>query len=186
MRSVQRAAMALAVALTAGLAGAAIVAQSPAKPAGPAKPAAPAKPAGAAQPAAAATSATAKDGLLMKSALFTWDSVPETATEQGARRTVFAAPTATLDELEHHTTTLKPGGSPHPPHTHQNEEIIIVKSGTVEGYVNGEWKTAPEGSLLFFASMVPHTVRNTSDKPATYFVLNWAARGTKPKKAEGQ
>jgi XRE family transcriptional regulator, regulator of sulfur utilization len=126
----------------------------------------------------------AKEGLLMKSALFTWESVPETATEQGARRTVFAAPTATLDELEHHTTTLKPGGSPHPPHTHKNEEILIIKSGTVEAYVNGEWKTAPEGSLLFFASMVPHTVRNTSSKPATYFVLNWAAPGTKPAKAE--
>jgi len=127
---------------------------------------------------------TAKEGLLMKSALFTWESVPETPTDQGARRTVFAAPTATLDELEHHTTTLKPGGSPHPPHTHKNEEILLIKSGTVEAYVNGEWKTAPEGSLLFFASMVPHTVRNTSSKPATYFVLNWAALGTKPKKAE--
>jgi XRE family transcriptional regulator, regulator of sulfur utilization len=126
----------------------------------------------------------AKEALLMKSALFTWESVPETPTEQGARRTVFAAPTATLDELEHHTTTLKPGGSPHPPHTHKNEEILIIKSGTVEAYVNGEWKTAPEGSLLFFASMVPHTVRNTSSKPATYFVLNWAAPGTKPAKAE--
>ena len=132
----------------------------------------------------AATQPAAKEGLLMKSALFTWESVPETPTEQGARRTVFAAPTATLDELEHHTTTLKPGGSPHPPHTHKNEEILIIKSGTVEAYVNGEWKTAPEGSLLFFASMVPHTVRNTSAKPATYFVLNWAALGTKPKKAE--
>jgi len=120
----------------------------------------------------------------MKSALFTWDSVPESPTEQGARRTVFAAPTATLDELEHHTTTLKPGGSPHPPHTHKNEEILIIKSGTVEAWVNGEWKTAPEGSLLFFASMVPHTVRNTSSKPATYFVLNWAALGSKKQAAQ--
>src|SRR5829696_3860049 len=134
--------------------------------------------------AAVATQSASKDGLLMKSALFTWASVPETPTAQGARRTVFAAPTATLDELEYHTTTLKPGGSPHPPHTHKNEEILLIKSGTVEAYVNGEWKTAPEGSLLFFASMVPHTVRNTSSQPATYFVLNWAALGTKPKKTE--
>ena len=133
---------------------------------------------------AVATQTAAKEGLLMKSALFTWESVPEQPTEQGGRRGVFAAPTATLDELEYHTTTLKPGGSPHPPHTHKNEEILLIKSGTVEAYVNGEWKTAPEGSLLFFASMVPHTVRNTSSKPATYFVLNWAALGTKPKKAE--
>ena len=55
---------------------------------------------------------TGQQFLLMKSALFTWESVPEKPTEQGARRGVFAAPTATLDELEYHTTTLKPGGSP--------------------------------------------------------------------------
>ena len=124
--------------------------------------------------------------LLMKSALFTWESVPERPTEQGGRRGVFAAPTATLDELEYHTTMLKPGASPHPPHTHKNEELIIVKEGAVEAYVNGEWKPAPTGSLIFFASMVPHTVRNTGTVEARYHVVNWAALGTKPKKAEAK
>ena len=137
--------------------------------------------------AAVATQSTGnKEGLLMKSVLFTWESVPEKPTEQGARRGVFAAPTATLDELEYHTTTLKPGGSPHAPHTHQNEELIIVKEGAVEAYINGEWKPAPTGSLIFFATMVPHTVRNTGTVPATYHVVNWAALGTKPKKADAK
>jgi XRE family transcriptional regulator, regulator of sulfur utilization len=125
------------------------------------------------------------EGLLMKSALFTWESVPEKPTEQGGRRGVFAAPTKTLDELEYHTTMLKPGASPHAPHTHQNEELIIVKEGAVEAYVNGEWKPAPTGSLIFFASMVPHTVRNTGTVPARYHVVNWAALGSK-KKADAQ
>jgi quercetin dioxygenase-like cupin family protein len=141
---------------------------------------------------AAATAVTAAvqrpagDGLLMKSALFTWESVPERPTEQGARRTVFAAPTATLDELEYHTTTLKPGASPHAPHTHKNEELLIIKAGEVEAYVKGEWKPAPTGSLVFFASMVPHTVRNTGTVPATYHVVNWAALGTKGSLAEAR
>ena len=133
--------------------------------------------------AAVSTQTPSPDGLLMKSALFTWDSVPERPTEQGGRRSVFAAPTATLDELEYHTTMLEPGASPHAPHTHKNEELIIVKEGAVEAYVNGEWKPAPTGSLIFFASMVPHTVRNTGTVPARYHVVNWAALGTKPKGA---
>jgi quercetin dioxygenase-like cupin family protein len=132
----------------------------------------------------ATTKPAAKEGVLMQSALFTWESVPEQPTEQGGRRGVFAAPTATLDELEYHTTMLKPGGSPHPPHTHKNEELIIVKEGAVEAYVNGEWKPAPTGSLIFFASMVPHTVRNSGTVPARYHVVNWAALGTKPAKAD--
>ena len=133
--------------------------------------------------AAAATQRPSTDGLLMKSVLFTWESVPETPTAQGARRTVFAAPTATLDELEYHSTTLKPGGSPHPPHTHKNEELLIIKAGEVEAWINGDWQRAPTGSLVFFASMVPHTVRNAGTVPATYPVVNWAALGTKPSAA---
>jgi hypothetical protein len=34
--------------------------------------------------------------------------------------------------------------------------------------------------------MVPHTVRNVGTVPATYHVVNWAALGTKPKKADAQ
>jgi quercetin dioxygenase-like cupin family protein len=136
--------------------------------------------------AAVYTQTPSPQGLLMKSALFTWESVPEKPTEQGGRRGVFAAPTATLDELEYHTTMLKPGASPHAPHTHKNEELIIVKEGAVEAYVNGEWKPAPTGSLIFFASMVPHTVRNTGTVAARYHVVNWAALGTKPKTAEAK
>lgn len=128
-----------------------------------------------------ATQRAQGDGPLMQSALFTWDSVPDRPTAQGSRRTVFAAPTATLDELEYHSTTLKPGASPHPPHTHPNEELLIIKSGEVEAHVNGEWRRAPEGSLVFFATMVPHTVRNAGTAPATYHVVNWAALGTKPR-----
>ena len=52
---------------------------------------------------------------------------------------VLRAPTATLDELEYHVTTLNPGQSPHPPHQHPNEELIIVKEGAVEAYLNGGW-----------------------------------------------
>ena len=44
--------------------------------------------------------------------------------------------TATLDELECHITTLNPGETPHPPHKHPDEELVIVKEGTVESLVN--------------------------------------------------
>ena len=41
-------------------------------------------------------------------------------------------PTATLDELEIHITTLNKGETPHAPHQHPDEELVIVKEGTVE------------------------------------------------------
>jgi len=126
------------------------------------------------------------DGLLMKSALFLWEATPPRPTDKGAVRSVFRAPTLTLDELEYHITTLNPNQSPHAPHTHANEEVILVKDGAVEAYVNGEWKPVTSGSLIFFASNVPHTVRNVGTTAATYHVLNWKSAATAQKTAGAQ
>ena len=126
---------------------------------------------------AALAALAAPDETLMKSAVFQWESLTPAKTAVGAVRRVVRAPTATLDELESHVTTLEVGASPHPPHQHANEEVIIVKEGSVEAYVNGTWVPASTGSLIFFASNQPHTVRNAGTIPATYHVLNWASPG---------
>lgn len=123
------------------------------------------------------------DGLLKKSAVFLWDATPPTPTDKGAVRRVFRAPSVTLDELEYHITTLNPNQSPHAPHQHANEEVIIVKEGAVDAYVNGAWTPVSTGSLIFFASNVPHTVRNSGPVPATYHVVNWKAPGAAPNSA---
>ncbi len=114
---------------------------------------------------------------LMSSAIFQWESVSPTPTKVGAVRRFFRAPTATLDELEFHVTTLDPGQSSHPPHQHPNEELIIVKEGSVEAFSNGAWAPASTGSIIFNASNQPHAVRNAGRTAATYFVINWSSPG---------
>jgi len=126
------------------------------------------------------------EGLLMKSAVFLWEATPPRPTDKGAVRSVFRAPSATLDELEYHITTLNPNQSPHPPHQHVNEEVIIVRDGALEAYVNGAWTPASNGSLIFFASNVPHTVRNVGSVPATYHVVNWKTPGAAQKATGGK
>jgi XRE family transcriptional regulator, regulator of sulfur utilization len=110
---------------------------------------------------------------VMHSAAFDWNALEAKATDVGALRSVFKAPTATLNELEYHATTLKPGLSSHPPHQHPNEEIVIVKEGSVEALVNGKWQRLGPGSLIFNASNELHAIRNVGDTPATYHVINW-------------
>jgi mannose-6-phosphate isomerase-like protein (cupin superfamily) len=126
------------------------------------------------------------DGLLMKSAVFLWEATPPRLTDKGAVRSVFRAPSATLDELEYHITTLNANQSPHPPHQHVNEEVIIVREGALEAYVNGAWTSVSNGSLIFFASNVPHTVRNVGSVPATYHVVNWKTPGAAQKATGGK
>jgi quercetin dioxygenase-like cupin family protein len=119
---------------------------------------------------------TAKPALMGSSA-FDWNSMEVLTNATGSVRHVFKAPTATLDQLECHVTTLNPGTASHPPHKHVNEEVIIIKEGTVEVLVNGEWKKVGPGSVVFNASNVLHGLRNAGDTPATYHVVSWFSPG---------
>jgi XRE family transcriptional regulator, regulator of sulfur utilization len=111
------------------------------------------------------------------STVFDWSSMTAQPTRTGAVRRVCQTPTATLDELEIHITTLNARETSHPPHQHPDEELLIVKGGTVESLVNGKWQRLGPGSVIFQASNQMHTIRNASDSPATYHVIRWNSPG---------
>jgi XRE family transcriptional regulator, regulator of sulfur utilization len=115
---------------------------------------------------------------VMGSTAFDWNSIPVKTTEVGSVRQVVSKPTATLENLEVHITTLNPGKSPHPPHRHPNEEMLIIRQGTLEALINGEWKRVGPGSVIFFASNQLHGVKNVGDEPAIYHVVNWKTAAT--------
>ncbi len=115
---------------------------------------------------------------IMQSSAFDWNSIPVKQTAVGSTRSFFRAPTATLDELELHVTTLNPGQTSHAPHQHPNEELVIIREGTVEALVQGEWKKVGPGSVIFNASNQLHGLKNVGDTPATYHVINWTSATT--------
>ena len=118
---------------------------------------------------------------VMQSSVFDWTNVEAKPTKTGARRDFFDAPTATLDQLECHVTTINPGEAPHAPHQHPDEELIIIKEGTLEAMQNGVTKTAGAGSIIFEASNQFHGLRNVGKTPATYYVIKWFSPGLKSK-----
>src|SRR5579863_1842974 len=115
---------------------------------------------------------------LIGSSAFDWNSVPAKPTETGSVRSFFKVRTPTLEQLEVHVTTLNPGKSPHPPHRHPNEEMLIIRQGTVEALVNGAWKRVGPGSVIFFASNQLHGLRNVGPDPAVYHVINFKTAAT--------
>lgn len=114
-------------------------------------------------------------------AVFDWDQMAVKTTDVGAIRDLVRQPTATLDELEVHITTLNPGLASHPPHQHPNEELVIVREGMVEVLSGGAWKRLGPGSVIFNASNSPHALRNVGTTPATYHVINWKTPATPAK-----
>jgi mannose-6-phosphate isomerase-like protein (cupin superfamily) len=123
--------------------------------------------------AAIVTFAQAPAKPLMGSQVFAWNDLKVETTKVGERRNVFDAPTATLTRLESHITTINPGEAPHAPHQHPEEELMILKEGTVEMVQNGKTNRVEAGGMIFCASNEMHGMRNIGSKPATYYVLKW-------------
>jgi len=114
----------------------------------------------------------------LSSQVWDWKDMVARPNATGEVRTVVRAPTVTLEELEIHITTLKPGLASHAPHQHPNEEMLVVREGTVEALVNGELKRVGPGSIIFQASNQLHNIKNVGDTPATYHVINWKTAAT--------
>jgi quercetin dioxygenase-like cupin family protein len=114
------------------------------------------------------------------SQVFSFPDLPIKSAKFGEQRQVLRSPTATLDELEVHITTLQPGQRAHLPHRHPHEEMMMLKEGTLEATVNDRTIPMSVGSILFVAPNDLHGLLNVGTTPATYFVITWRTPRTGP------
>ncbi len=108
---------------------------------------------------------------VMHSCVFNWADLKAHPTGVGESRPVFDAPTPALAEFECHITTLNPGESPHPPHRHAAEELMVIKEGTLEALQGDKTNLVTAGGIIFEASNELHGLRNVGTTPATYYVF---------------
>jgi uncharacterized cupin superfamily protein len=111
---------------------------------------------------------------------FNWDALKVETRPNGARRGVIDSPTVTLAHMECHITTLNPGEVPHAAHRHPDEELIVVKEGTVEATIYGHAARGGPGSIFFYGSNDLHGMKNVGATPATYHVIRIVTEATPP------
>jgi (S)-ureidoglycine aminohydrolase len=102
-----------------------------------------------------------------------WNEVPYTPHSKGGIRRMFDTGTVMTERFEMHVTTLNPGLWSHPPHQHRAAEILIMMENTAEEQIDGEMHSANAGDLIFLESNVPHAIKNTAQKPCTYFAFQF-------------
>jgi mannose-6-phosphate isomerase-like protein (cupin superfamily) len=102
-----------------------------------------------------------------------WNSRDVKTNANGSSRKFFEGSTSSLDMLECHASTLNPGTTNHVILKRQNDEVIIVKEGTIEAFVGDKWVRVGPGSVVFNAANAPQSMRNVSDSPATYHVITF-------------
>jgi quercetin dioxygenase-like cupin family protein len=91
----------------------------------------------------------------------------------GDLRIYFDGPTEQLKALQAGSLKLKPGMSPHPPHQHPEEEIMLITEGGGEILVDGKTTRVGPGSMMHCAAGHTHGVTNTGKTPMTFFFYKW-------------
>ena len=90
----------------------------------------------------------------------------------------FRGSTAEIRDLSCHVSVLTPGSCPHPPHTHPEEELLLVLSGEVEvtlPHAPTPQRRLGSGEFVYYPAEYPHTLQAISEQPAEYLMLKWVA-----------
>jgi mannose-6-phosphate isomerase-like protein (cupin superfamily) len=113
--------------------------------------------------------------------LHTFDELPKgDATTGWKPHHIFHGSTRSLDFLTVHASVLSPGHSPHPPHAHPEEEILIVLDGVADCVIADDVddhsprvEVLGRGELVYYPAYQYHTIRNSTQRPITYFMMKW-------------
>jgi (S)-ureidoglycine aminohydrolase len=105
--------------------------------------------------------------------MINWDTVRVNKTDRGQRREFFNRPTSQVVKFEMHTTALNTGLDSHAPHTHKEEEIILIVKGNVRMHIGDNFYPAGPGDIIFLSSGVSHALTNTGEGQCEYFAFQW-------------
>jgi (S)-ureidoglycine aminohydrolase len=105
--------------------------------------------------------------------MLNWNDLNTNNTGKGYRRNFFNRPTSQLAQFEMHTTALNADSVSHAPHTHVQEEIILILRGNVTMHIDGKLIPASPGDLVFLPSGIPHALLNTGKEQCEYFAFQW-------------
>src|SRR6186713_743556 len=102
-----------------------------------------------------------------------WNELKTNNTGKGYRRDFFNRGTSQLTQFEMHTTALNKDSVSHAPHTHVQEEIILLLRGNVTMHIDGKLIPASAGDIVFLSSGIPHALLNTGKEQCEYFAFQW-------------
>jgi quercetin dioxygenase-like cupin family protein len=93
---------------------------------------------------------------------------------------IFKGATAGVRAWSCHASVLLPNHSPHPPHRHDEEELLMVLDGEADlelpecGWAAEDQRLRLKpGQFVFYPPNFPHTLRATNEKPASYLMFKW-------------
>jgi len=86
-------------------------------------------------------------------------------------------------DLSCHVSVLARGNCPHPPHRHDEEEILLLLTGQADLLLPG--RDAPvadrrlrivPGQFVYYPAGYPHTLESVGADPASYMMFKWSSK----------
>ena len=88
--------------------------------------------------------------------------------------------TPNVSAIGSHVSVLSPGCSPHPPHRHVEEELLIVLEGeatliipTSDADASPRVERLQPGEFVYYPAYQYHTIRNDKDRSLKYQMFRW-------------
>lgn len=109
-------------------------------------------------------------------------SLPSVPDPQQAwqRYPLFRGPTRQVSHLSCHASVLRPGATPHAPHEHDDEEILIVLAGEADLIIVDGGPSAAAtthrlrpGGFVYYPARQRHTIHNPGPEHLKYLMFKW-------------
>jgi mannose-6-phosphate isomerase-like protein (cupin superfamily) len=91
----------------------------------------------------------------------------------GDLRIYFEGSTDQLKSMTAGSLLLKAGMTPHLPHTHPEEEFMVITEGTGEISMEGKITKVVPGSMMYCAGGKMHGIVNTGKTPLLFYFYKW-------------
>jgi len=123
-------------------------------------------------PAAAAPPVRVEDLPVMKTQAFLYKDIPDTINGKNKSKRMFTAKTHTGFKIESHMSDIAPGEVNHAPHQHLREEMMFIRTGTMELTIAGKPYRLGPGDVGVIGSNEMHNAKNVGTTRAEYFICN--------------
>jgi mannose-6-phosphate isomerase-like protein (cupin superfamily) len=109
---------------------------------------------------------------VMKTQAFLYKDIPDTINGKNKSKRMFTAKTHTGFKIESHMSDIAPGEVNHPPHQHLREEMMFIRTGTMELTISGKPYRLGPGDVGVIGSNEMHNAKNVGTTRAEYFICN--------------
>lgn len=116
----------------------------------------------------------------LKSQVVRWDDARSHQADWGQMRRYFGGETFGTKNVLTAVAVVEPGKAVHRAHRHAQEEYLILAEGSGTWFLDGKQFPAEQGDILYTEPWIYHGLTNTSDKPLTFFVVRYSAKGVEP------